>query len=583
VELMERLAMRMYRARRCVAPAVLVASFVITQVLFRMPKEGLKAGRWLLGPYVLLAAAFLWPLGLKRHEPLPVRLGIVAVLSAATVLVTLLVIPLWAGHGCWAADLNCFGAFLLAGLVLALVASLLSVRWRERLEHCWVGWILIFFLLTFCFSVAVTLVRAHQALPATLAGPRPEVLWSRMPWQALRAYLAPLPWVHPGYAPADPAVGRNVVVFLGTPERVDILDSRDGSMVWSASVQPPGHSSRSGTARNLWMRPVVSGRHILLRPQLGTALLILDLDSRRIHSVDLGETAVGVLPAEAGGFYVLTPSGLYVLDGTGAVQWSYRPKPPVAPHRKVVRFSVNEFSPPSLRCRLANTPGGLVGMNPDWLFLCDPQAREVKWIKFPRGRFAGLQVSPSGEAICVAEIDPGGQRIVAYDSSGAPMWSRQLAAECHGIVWVAAADGILVWERLPGAGPAEYVGWDGQTRYWIPIPERAPVSVQYLGGIFLVATHHQLSAYRAADGEHLWTITEAPGSRRPGGYLYYLDWAIVGDYLIVPRTGGLSAHNLLTGSLRWVYTPPGGFFGMAAGSDAVYVASSRGLFALRGR
>ncbi|MDI6894527.1 MAG: PQQ-binding-like beta-propeller repeat protein [Bacillota bacterium] len=473
--------------------------------------------------------------------------------------------------------------FLVAGLALALVLSPLGARRLGSLQDRRVGCILALFLATFSLGVGVALARAYQARPPAPAGPRPEVLWSRTPWEGLWAYLAPRPWAHAGFAPADPAVDGDVVVFLGTPGQADILDSRDGTRIWSAAVEPPLRPLRSDTARNMWTRPVVSGRHALLRPQVGTPLLILDSGSRRVHRVDLGEPAVEVLPAEGGGFFVLTPDRLCLLDGRGAVVWSYRPQGPGAPEEEMARFSVNEFSPPGLQRRLVSTPAGLVGMSSDWLCLCDPQTGEARWLKFPRGRFAGMQVSPSGDVVYVAEAGSQGRRIIAYDSNGAPMWFRELPAECYGMVWSAAPDGLLVWVTLPGAGAAEYIGRDGRTRYRLPVPERDPVTVRYLGGVFLVASHNGVSAYRAADGHHLWTITEPPGSRLPGGYLYYLDWAVVGADLVIPRAAGLSAHDLLTGSLRWVYTPPGGFFGMAAASDAVYVTSGRGLFALRCR
>lgn len=582
VRLLEQLALGLFRVRRYVAPAVLVLSFAVTQVLFRMPEDGLEAGCWLLAPHVLLASAFLWPLALGRRDPASVRVGIVGALSAATVLVTLFAIPLWAGHGCWAPDLQCFAVFLLAGLVLALVLSPLGARRLGSLQDRRVGRILALFLFTFFLGVGVTLARAYQARPPAAAGPRPEVLWSRTPREGLWAYLTPRPWVDAGYAPADPAVGGDVVVFVGTLEQVDILNCRDGTTLWSATVEPPVRPLRSDTARNVWTRPVVSGGHVLLRPRGGTPLLILDSGSRRVQRVDFGEPAVEVLPSEGGGFFVLTPDRLCLLDGRGTVVWSYRPQVPGS-SGETVKFSVNEFSPAGLRRRLVSTPGGLVCMSPDWLCLCDVQTGEARWLKFPRGRFAGMQVSPSGDVVYVAEAGSQGRRIIAYDSDGTPMWSRELPAECYGIVWSAAPDGLLVCARLPEAGAAECIGRDGQTRYWLPIPERDPVSVRYLRGVFLVASHHRVSAYRAADGHHVWTITEPPVSRLPGGYRYYVNWAVVGADLVIPCAAGLSAHDLLTGSLRWVYTPPGGFFGMAASSDAVYVTSGRGLFALRCR
>lgn len=580
MRLLERLVLGLSRVRRYVAPVVLVLSFAVTQVLFRMPEEGLEAGRWLLAPHVLLAAAFLWPLALGRRDPTSVRIGTVTALSAATVLVTVLAIPLWAGHGCWSPDLCCFVLFLAVGL--ALVLSPLGARRLGGLEDRRVGCILALFLLTYFVGVGITFARAQQARPPACAGPRPQVLWCRTPWEGLWAYLAPRPWVDAGYAPADPAVDGNVVVFLGTPGRADILDSRDGTTIWSAALEPPVRPLRSDTARNVWTRPVVSGSHILLQPRGGAALLILDSGSRSVQRVNLGEPAVEVLPSEGGGFFVLTPDRLCLLDGRGTVVWSYRPQVPGTPG-ETVEFSVNEFSPPGLRRRLVSTSRGLVCMSSEWLCLCDPQTGEARWVKFPRGRFAGMQVSPSGDVVYVAEAGSQGRRIIAYDGSGAPMWSRELPLECHGLVWSAAPDGLLVWVWFPGASAAEFIGRDGRTRYWLPVAERDPVSAQCLGSVFLVASHHQVSAYRAVDGQHLWTITEPPGSRLPGGYRYYLDWVVVGADLVIPRAAGISAHDLLTGSLRWVYTPPGGFFGMAAASDVVYVTSGRGLFALRCR
>ncbi|MDK2928120.1 MAG: hypothetical protein PWR31_1811 [Bacillota bacterium] len=108
------------RLARWVPLLVLLLAGLVAQVLLHGPAARLGLARRLLLPFVLLAAAALWP-GLL-HPPEPEkdtgsRKILALLLSLITVPLVLLAVPLWYGHGCWAPDLYSFLLYLAAGEV----------------------------------------------------------------------------------------------------------------------------------------------------------------------------------------------------------------------------------------------------------------------------------------------------------------------------------------------------------------------------------------------------------------------------------------------------------------------------------
>ena len=116
-----------YGCARWAAPAVLLVLVFVTQVLMRMPPKALDLGRWLLTPHLLIAAAVLWPVWFARRRA-PVKTAAVAALSVPTAVISLLAVPLWAGHGCWAPDLANFVLLLFLGPALGVIFSLKASR-----------------------------------------------------------------------------------------------------------------------------------------------------------------------------------------------------------------------------------------------------------------------------------------------------------------------------------------------------------------------------------------------------------------------------------------------------------------------
>ncbi|MEW6399914.1 MAG: hypothetical protein AB1503_12260, partial [Bacillota bacterium] len=151
------LLLRLERMHRWVAPAVLLACFVVTQVLFRLPRAGLTAGRWLLTPYMLVAATVLWPVWLARGPARPAtaaQIARAAGLSVLTLIACVLAIPLWAGHGCWAPDLHSFFLMSLAGVILSLALAPLVPERVRNLSERRRGAVALIFLASFTLSAA---------------------------------------------------------------------------------------------------------------------------------------------------------------------------------------------------------------------------------------------------------------------------------------------------------------------------------------------------------------------------------------------------------------------------------------------
>ncbi|HHY92017.1 MAG TPA: hypothetical protein GX511_01590, partial [Firmicutes bacterium] len=122
------------RLYRWIPLLVLVAAFLVTQVLLRGPHAALARARVALAPFVLLAAAYVGPLLLPQPAATPGRTVFTIILALVSVVAALLAIPLWLGHGCWAPDLTAFLGYLVSGAALALFAPF-SLRWLHKLPE----------------------------------------------------------------------------------------------------------------------------------------------------------------------------------------------------------------------------------------------------------------------------------------------------------------------------------------------------------------------------------------------------------------------------------------------------------------
>lgn len=581
---------KMYGCVRWVAPAVLLVLVFVIQVLMRMPPKALDLGRWLLAPHLLIAAAILWPVWFAQGRTSVKTCDDIAALSVLTVLISLFAVPLWAGHSCWAPEQVNFVLLLFLGLTLGAIFSLKASRLAEVSEQK-MGLAAAIFLLTFFCSIAITLVAGFReragAAPPTEA--KPQLAWKRTPLQGLWAYLAPRPWFWVNYAPVEPAVGDGWVVFIGLPGRVDFLDAADGRTVRTVEIEPPGPFARDA-ARNAWERPLVLRDKILLRDRGASVGYLLDPRTGQVERINLDlRLLVAVVPDLEGGFYALSLEGLERLDSRSKLRWSCRPDFLRQGHEHEVvpslvnEFSVNECSPLHLHASLVSTARGVVCLHPAALWVSDPETGTVRWHVESRGRFAGMQVSPRQDTVYVVDSGAGAKRVTAFTLDGFPRWHRELPAECFGLTWVATPEGILMAPRHHEVSTAEFVGLDGITKYSLALPGAGLYCFYYLEGILLVAGINEIRAYHAEDGHLLWSLPEPGGAVSLGGYEYF-DLVPVGNTLVVPYGGGIGAHDLATGRIKWFYKPPGGFLSMAAGTgDMLYVTSSRGIFAVRCR
>lgn len=569
------------RLFRWIPVLVLVAAFLVTQALLRGPDAALARARVALAPFVLIAAASAGPLLLPQPAATPGQTIIAIILALVTVVAVLLAIPLWYGHGCWAPDLYAFLGYLACGAALALFTPF-SLRRLQNLPEGRRNQLAGFFLLGFVLAGAFSFAAPRPQQGAVLPGNRPQVLWSVTPWQGTWADLAPRPWSRSAYAPADPAVGEGLVVFLDLPGRLLLLNASDGSRRLSVELEA-GQLLPGDTAKYRWERPLLATGHVLLQ-QRGSSdrVFILDLGRETLRTVAVRD-AYAVAPDPRGGFYTYSLDSVSRVDWQGNLLWSSKPSlPQEAGVVEQFNFSVNPFSPPELSPWFVPSPDGLFCLHPQALYYCDPETGKVKWQKSPRGRFAGMQVSPGKEAVYVLDAAADGKEIVAYSASGTQLWSWQTPPECHSLTWAAGPSGLLVAFRTAGAvgTAAEYVGLDGMTKYTLPVFSEEPFSFQYKGGLFLVAGTSVVRAYRAEDGQLLWALTK-PGQTSPGHYRYYEDFLAWRNKIIIPLDTGLGAYDSSTGKEEWFYTPPGGLLGFAGDAERLYVCSRRGIFALK--
>ncbi|HHY39579.1 MAG TPA: PQQ-binding-like beta-propeller repeat protein [Clostridia bacterium] len=471
------------------------------------------------------------------------------------------------------------------------------------------------------------------------AGLEPTLVWSVTPWQGLWAEIAPRPWSRAAFEPVDPAVGEGVVVFIGTPGRADILDARTGRRELSFSLEHE-RLIRGDTARYVWERPVISGGHVILRQRSYPRIHLIDLGTGWTKTVEVDDICC-VAPAGEKGFYVAGSRGVSLLDWEGEVVWRSRPapRPPLKSLTEPVLFSVNEFADPALNPWLTVSRDGVIRLEPEGLYVCHPVTGEIKWHKEPVGRFLGMAVSPRGDAVYVVDVcdvdafdapsggaastktrsgevnvdssdevnvdsdevnvdemnvevdDQNGyaKRVTAYSIDGVEMWSRELPAGCLGIVWTATPEGLVLASRFAQASStesttemrsADYIGLDGSLKARIPIPEREPYSLQYQAGLIVVISSSSIFAYRSDNGNPVWRIDDRSNLPAPGGFGYRYHLSAVNDALIVPQWSGISAYDVASGSLRWSYSPPGGFLSAASCDGYLYVTSRRGIFAL---
>lgn len=591
---------------------VLLVSFVVVQLALR-GRGSMVLGRWFLVPLVLVAASHLWPVLFLHLEPTTRRIALAAALSAFTTIASLLAIPLWAGHGCWAPDLYAFIFYMFAGLALS-ACSVFSSRWLRRASENRRQIITAVFLWGFGLAVLLTLFGPRfSPRPAARGAERttfePEVAWSITPWQGLWAEIAPQPWSRAAFEPADPVVGEGVVVYIGTPGRVDILDAYTGHPRLSLPLE---HRAllRGDTARFVWERPVVSTGHVILKEQGDRKIHIIDLQSGSMKTIETDD-AYHVAPGGKNGFYVAGSRGLRLVSWEGETLWCSKPTfSPLKPLMEPVWFSINEFSDPLMNPWLAVSPDRVFRLEAEGLYVCDSQTGEIIWRKEPRGRFLGMTISPRRDAVYVVDVGttPSGgssiggadnpvdgsaaradgdvavKRLTAYSADGTEMWSRELPQEYFGIIWAATPEGLVLAPRLAGVAgvaSAEYIGLDGSAKAHIPLPEREPYSIQFKNGLILVASRKAVFAYDAKNGRLIWEMSDLGNRPVPGGFDYWHDFVVFGDGLIVPCWSNVNAYDLGSGNLLWSYRPPGGYLSAAAGHDHLYITTRRGVFALK--
>ncbi|MDI6824144.1 MAG: PQQ-binding-like beta-propeller repeat protein [Bacillota bacterium] len=577
------LLLRLERMHRWVAPAVLLACFVVTQALFRLPGAGLTAGRWLLTPHMLVAATVLWPVLLAREPTTAAQIARASGLSVLTVMACVLAIPLWAGHGCWAPDLHSFILMSLAGAGLSLALPPLVAQRMRNLSERQRGAAVLIFLASFTIGVTVSLLSGRAAVPVRPAG-QPRPVWSRTPWPAVWAHLAPRPWSRVSFAPADLAVEGDTVLFLPLPGRAEVLDARDGRLLWTAHLDLGPNRLRSDTARNVWERPVVSSGHVLLKPRGGSTCQILDLQDRTVHGVDLPD-AWEVIACPGEGFYVLTSRDLRRVDAHGQLMWASHPRSPEPPAgtsgaQEFVEFRVNEFSPPGMSPWLTATPHGIAALQPECLYVCDAETGAIRWQTFARGRFAGMLVAPTLDTIYVAEAGSEGRYLTAWGLDGDTLWTRRLPDDCLGVEWAATPHGLAVAVLTQARGPIHHLGPDGSPAYSIPVPAGERYGLRYYRDVLLLTSYSRISAYRAGDGSFLWEVHQPGVSSLPAGFHEHENWVLTGDTLLVRYGTGIVACSLYTGSISWQYNPPGYAYDVSVAGDMAYVTSSRGIFAV---
>ena len=570
------------RLARWVPLLVLLLAGLIAQVLLRGPAARLGLARRLLVPFVLLAAVTLWPSLLQPPEPekkgnrrVPALL-----LSLITVPLVLLAVPLWYGHGCWAPDLYSFLLYLAAGEALVFL-----VPWGRRLLGRWPavrrGPAAMAFFSAFLLAVLIARLiplPGGKSLPP--AGDIPALAWRVTPWQATWAAWAPLPWSRAAYAPADPAVEAGRVAFLDLPGRVNVLQAEDGSRLATFALPAP-QLLPGDTARAYWERPLGAAGNFLLRRRGGSELKLLDPTEGTLRHLP-GELPLAAAPAPDG-FYILRPQALERLSADGDLLWSSSPSFPAGTPglMEAPWLEVNPFLRESSSSWLVPGPRRVFCLNSRGLYVVDGATGRLLWQKEASGRCAGMAVAPDQSMVYIAEVDQVGSRLKAFRADGNTAWERPLPQSCRALSWAAAPGGLLIALSAPQAAQAEFIGEDGGVQYTLALPRSEPFTLQYLDGLFLVASGSGVRAHRASDGALLW---EAGQEKEPGaaGYFRYyetfLSWR---GAILIPYGPGLAAYDRRTGERRWFYTPPGGLLGFTADADRLYLTSRRGLFVLK--
>lgn len=140
----------------------------------------------------------------------------------------------------------------------------------------------------------------------------------------------------------------------------------------------------------------------------------------------------------------------------------------------------------------------------------------------------------SGDRVFVAVLPTG---VVAYDlKDGTELWREALAPEKPleadaERVYIAATEAVHALRATDHT-----VAWQAPTGTLT-----APLLVK--DGWIIAASASKLLALRATDGSLVWSQDSAGQRQRP---------AISGDLLLVPlATGGIRAHDLATGNVRW--------------------------------
>ncbi|MDI3522450.1 MAG: hypothetical protein PWP43_632, partial [Bacillota bacterium] len=512
------------RLARWVPLLVLLLAGLVAQVLLHGPAARLGLARRLLLPFVLLAAAALWP-GLL-HPPEPEkdtgsRKILALLLSLITVPLVLLAVPLWYGHGCWAPDLYSFLLYLAAGEVLVFL-----VPWGRRLLGRWPAEqrgsaAMAFFSAFLLAGLSAWLASPPVRKPIPPAGDVPAPAWRVTPWQATWAAWAPLPWSRADYAPADPAVDAGRVVFLDLPGRVNVLQAEDGGRLATLALPAPQRLLPGDTARGCWERPLGAAGHFLLRRRGGSELKLLDPAEWTLRHLP-GEAALAAAPAPDG-FYILRPQALERLSADGDLLWSCSPDfPPVPPGpMEPPWLEVNPFLQESFSSRLVPGPRLVFCLSFEGLYAVDGATGRLLWQKEASGRCAGMAVAPDHSMVYIAEVEQAGSRLRAFRADGGTAWQRTLPQNCRALSWAAGPGGLLVALRAPEAAPAEFIGDDGAVRYTLPLPASEPFTLQYLDGLFLVACGSGVRAHRASDGALLWETGQEKEPGAAGHFRYY--------------------------------------------------------------